>query len=148
MRDCVFRQHFLTTQHGIMINFLYHFEKKKIVKRFHEKKKLKTFFLFQMQHSTGYVLFMHDAKFINSGAYTCEVIVDTTFDTLMFTKKMMVIGKCISQCGNHEKLLSLFFSLFFFCKNYVKSNRYLVIGILHDGKVTYRTCYVHFFKWE
>ena len=78
-----------------MINFLYHFDKK-IVKRFHEKKKLKLFFLFQMQHSTGYVLFMHDAKFINSGAYTCEVIVDTTFDTLMFTKKMMVIGKCIS----------------------------------------------------
>ena len=51
---------------------------------------------FQMQHSTGFVLYMYDAKFINSGAYTCEVIVDTTFDTLMFTKKMMVIGKCIS----------------------------------------------------
>ena len=50
---------------------------------------------FQMDHSTGYVLYMKDAKFINSGAYTCEVIVDTTFDTLMFTKKMMVIGKCI-----------------------------------------------------
>jgi len=44
-----------------------------------------------MQHSTGFVLYMYDAKFINSGAYTCEVIVDTTFDTLMFTKKMMVI---------------------------------------------------------
>ena len=49
-----------------------------------------------MQHSTGFVLYMYDAKFINSGAYTCEVIVDTTFDPLMFTKKMMVIGKCIS----------------------------------------------------
>ena len=146
MRDCVFRQHFLTTQHGIMINFLYHFEKKKR-ETFSRKKKLKLF-LFQMQHSTGYVLFMHDAKFINSGAYTCEVIVDTTFDTLMFTKKMMVIGKCISQWGNHENLLSLFLCLFLFSKNYVKSNGYLVIGILHDGEVTYRTCYVHFFKWE
>ena len=66
-----------------------------------------------MQHSTGYVLFMHDAKFINSGAYTCEVIVDTTFDTLMFTKKMMVIGKCISQCGNLEKFTLTFFKLVF-----------------------------------
>ena len=36
---------------------------------------------------------MYDAKFVNSGAYTCEVIVDTTFDTLMFTNKMLVIGK-------------------------------------------------------
>ena len=46
-----------------------------------------------MEHSTGYVLFMYDAKFANSGPYTCEVIVDTTFDTLMFTKKLLVIGK-------------------------------------------------------
>ena len=46
-----------------------------------------------MEHSTGYVLFMYDAKFTNSGPYTCEVIVDTTFDTLMFTKKLLVIGK-------------------------------------------------------
>ena len=46
-----------------------------------------------MEHSTGYILFMYDAKFVNSGAYTCEVIVDTTFDTLMFTNKMLVIGK-------------------------------------------------------
>lgn len=44
-----------------------------------------------MEHSTGYVLFMYDAKFTNSGPYTCEVIVDTTFDTLMFTKKLLVI---------------------------------------------------------
>ena len=50
-------------------------------------------FLLQMEHSTGYVLFMYDAKFTNSGPYTCEVIVDTTFDTLMFTKKLLVIGK-------------------------------------------------------
>ena len=46
-----------------------------------------------MEHSTGYILFMYDAKFINSGAYTCEVIVDTTFDTLLYTKKLLVIGK-------------------------------------------------------
>lgn len=45
-----------------------------------------------MEHSTGYVLFMYDAKFDNSGDYTCEVLADTTFDTLMFTKKMLVIG--------------------------------------------------------
>lgn len=55
--------------------------------------KVKSDFFLQMEHSTGYILFMYDAKFINSGAYTCEVIVDTTFDTLLFTKKMLVIGE-------------------------------------------------------
>ena len=52
-----------------------------------------------MEHSTGYILFMYDAKFVNSGAYTCEVIVDTTFDTLMFTNKMLVIGKFAKRKG-------------------------------------------------
>ena len=52
-----------------------------------------------MEHSTGYILFMYDAKFVNSGAYTCEVIVDTTFDTLMFTNKMLVIGKFAKKKG-------------------------------------------------
>ena len=31
--------------------------------------------------------------FVNSGAYSCEVIVDTTFHTLIETKKMLVIRK-------------------------------------------------------
>ena len=68
-----------------------------------------------MEHSTGYILFMYDAKFVNSGAYTCEVIVDTTFDTLMFTNKMLVIGKFAKKkrlflnhmhCGKKKRICS------------------------------------------
>jgi hypothetical protein len=34
-----------------------------------------------------------NVDFVNSGAYSCEVIVDTTFHTLIETKKMLVIRK-------------------------------------------------------
>ena len=67
-----------------------------------------------MEHSTGYVLFMYDAKFTNSGPYTCEVIVDTTFDTLMFTKKLLVIGKN----SEFRDICSVTFKLFFEALNF------------------------------
>ena len=80
-----------------------------------------------MQHSTGLVLYMYDAKFINSGAYTCEVIVDTTFDTLMFTKKMMVIGKCIS-VQNYEGQLAKVTPMTQYPLKSTKKCKFLVIG--------------------
>lgn len=60
-----------------------------------ETPKIKTFPLegynVSMEHSTGYVLYLDDAKFVNTGVYSCEVIADTTFHTLIETKKMLVI---------------------------------------------------------
>ena len=36
---------------------------------------------------------MDGVSFVNSGAYSCEVIADTTFHTLIETKEMLVIGE-------------------------------------------------------
>jgi hypothetical protein len=51
------------------------------------------FSLFQSNNSTGQTLQLLNVDFVNSGAYSCEVIVDTTFHTLIETKKMLVIRK-------------------------------------------------------
>ena len=36
---------------------------------------------------------LHSVNFENSGAYSCEVIADITFHTLIQTKNMLVIGE-------------------------------------------------------
>ena len=36
---------------------------------------------------------LESVSFVNSGAYSCEVIADTTFHTLIETKEMLVIGR-------------------------------------------------------
>ena len=36
---------------------------------------------------------LHNVNFENSGAYSCEVIADITFHTLIQTKNMLVIGE-------------------------------------------------------
>ena len=38
---------------------------------------------------------MQNLNFENSGAYSCEVIADVTFHTLIESKEMLVIGKGI-----------------------------------------------------
>ena len=45
-----------------------------------------------MKHSTGNMMVLNSVNFANSGAYSCEVIADTTFHTLIQTKHMLVIG--------------------------------------------------------
>jgi hypothetical protein len=54
--------------------------------------KFVTLFIFQT-YSTGGSLRLLGVDFVNSGAYSCEVIADTTFHTLIETKEMLVIGK-------------------------------------------------------
>ena len=51
----------------------------------------------QMKHSTGNTMVLNSVNFANSGAYSCEVIADTTFHTLIQTKHMLVIGKGLSR---------------------------------------------------
>ena len=48
-----------------------------------------------MAHSTGKTMVLNKVDFVNSGAYSCEVIADLTFHTLIETKHMLVIGKSI-----------------------------------------------------
>jgi len=56
---------------------------------------LKTFPLLgynvSMKYSTGNTMVLNKVDFINSGAYSCEVIADTNFHTLIQTKHMLVI---------------------------------------------------------
>ncbi|XP_040575762.1 uncharacterized protein [Lepeophtheirus salmonis] len=60
-----------------------------------ENPKKKTFpllgFNVSEEKSTGETLFLHSVNFENSGAYSCEVIADITFHTLIQTKEMLVI---------------------------------------------------------
>lgn len=60
-----------------------------------EKPPIKTFplegFNVSEASSSGWSLHMQQVSFINSGAYSCEVIADTTFHTLIETKEMLVI---------------------------------------------------------
>ena len=58
----------------------------------HEMKEMYILF-FQMQRSNGNTMVLDRVDFINSGAYSCEVIADQTFHTLIETKHMLVIGK-------------------------------------------------------
>ena len=51
------------------------------------------YLIFQMQRSNGNTMVLDRVDFINSGAYSCEVIADQTFHTLIETKHMLVIGK-------------------------------------------------------
>jgi len=44
-----------------------------------------------MRRSTGNTMVLHSVNFENSGAYSCEVIADITFHTLIQTKNMLVI---------------------------------------------------------
>ena len=45
--------------------------------------------------STGNTMVLNKVDFINSGAYSCEVIADLSFHTLIENKDMLVIGKSI-----------------------------------------------------
>ena len=47
-----------------------------------------------MIHSTGTTMVLNKVDFVNTGAYSCEVIADLTFHTLIETNYMTVVGTC------------------------------------------------------
>ena len=46
-----------------------------------------------MLRSTGETMVLTNVGFVNTGAYSCEVIADLTFHTLIETSYMTVVGK-------------------------------------------------------
>ena len=46
--------------------------------------------------SDGKTLFLKNVNFHNSGSYSCEVVADSTFLTLIKSAHMQVVGKIIS----------------------------------------------------
>ena len=61
-------------------------------------------YYFQMMYSTGKTMVLDKVEFVNTGAYSCEVIADLTFHTLIETEYMTVIGMYI--CTTKMRLKS------------------------------------------
>ena len=49
--------------------------------------------LMQESRSNGRTIYLQSVDYENSGSYSCEVIADGSFHTLMQTKTMTVIGE-------------------------------------------------------
>ena len=53
----------------------------------------KVFYWLQGLLSDGKTLFLRNVNFHNSGSYSCEVVADTTFLTLIKSAHMQVVGQ-------------------------------------------------------
>ena len=99
---------------------------------------------FQGLLSDGKTLFLRNVNFHNSGSYSCEVVADSTFLTLIKSAHMQVVGEMLNQNMESEKEAecdNLLFQTMFYVPDRVNTFKILIVDYSSDGK-PFVDCYI------
>ena len=94
--------------------------------------------------SDGKTLFLRNVNFHNSGSYSCEVVADSTFLTLIKSAHMQVVGEMLNQNMKSEKEAecdNLLFQTMFYVPDRVNTFKILIVDYSSDGK-PFVDCYI------